>query len=265
MNLVEQKEDSKEPLVSVIIPARNLDDYLDQSLESIILQTYINLEIIIVVDQEDLNLFKSKYKNEKRRIIKVIGSNIRGLGPALNSALEVSNGDYIARMDADDLAHPERIKKQIDLLVTQPKIDVVTTNAYIIDELGKNYNKKFIINNYTNEQISRILNIKNIIIHPSVLIRASAIKKIGGYSAISSEDFDVWHRILQNNPRSITMIDECLLYYRIHKNQLSYLTRKKSHRAVCVVLFNKLLTSFSLITLIGLCINLFKLIIYKKK
>lgn len=253
---------NKWPLVSVVMPAKEPDRFFKLALKSILEQSYKNIETIIAVDQDKLELFESAFQNEN---IRYVGSKFRGLGPALNKAIEESRGEFIARMDADDFAHPDRIEKQISILMKDRTIDVVVSNAAIIDENGIPSGKKIANKCYSRFEIIECLKYKNVIAHPTAMISVVALRNVGGYTPRASEDFDLWHRIIAAKPRSIVMIDECLIDYRIHSSQLSALTRAKSRKAVCVVLFDQLLESFSAMLAIGVVLNLGKYYISKIK
>ena len=128
----------QEKLVSVIIPTFNSAHFLYESIYSIINQTYKNLEIIIVDDtplddgtKDILDSFNDQ------RIMYIKPKNRLGLVKSLNYAISVSRGIYIARMDADDISHRDRIKLQVDYLEQHPKIGVVGCNCYTINKNGK--------------------------------------------------------------------------------------------------------------------------------
>ena len=103
------------PLVSVVLPVYNAEEYISEALKSILNQTYDNLEVVVVNDgSTDHSLHVIRSLADKR--VKIISRENRGLVASLNEGIDAASGDYIARMDADDISHPERISKQIRLL-----------------------------------------------------------------------------------------------------------------------------------------------------
>ncbi|WP_264531333.1 glycosyltransferase family 2 protein [Flavobacterium sp. N502540] len=146
-----------EPLVSIVIPFYNNETTLLDAVKSVFIQTYQNWELILLNDgSKDKSLEIANSIKDKR--VKVVndGSN-RGLVFRLNQAVSLVSGEYIARMDGDDLMHPERIEKQMKMFLLNPDVDLVDTGAYSIDEVGMplgirglvpiQYDEKFIINN----------------------------------------------------------------------------------------------------------------------
>ncbi|KKU18398.1 MAG: Glycosyl transferase family 2 [Candidatus Pacebacteria bacterium GW2011_GWA1_46_10] len=136
---VSLKKGKNLPLVSVIIPAHNAGKFITETIESILRQTYKNLELMIVNDGSTDNtadVIKQFLKKDKR-VCWISYQMNRGESAAANLGFFVAKGDYIARMDADDIAHPERIAKQIDFLEKNPDYIVVGTQAHIIDGEGE--------------------------------------------------------------------------------------------------------------------------------
>jgi glycosyltransferase involved in cell wall biosynthesis len=251
--------------VSVIMPVRKLDAHCYEALDSILAQTYRDLEIIIIVDYSDVDAsrkilgdylsFNHKYD------VKVIGSRITGIAAALNAGIQESSGLYIARMDSDDVSAPTRIAQQVQYLESNERCQILATRARYLSESG--------IEIGASPELKKLKNIygamcrRNLIIHPTVVMRSNYIKKLGGYSSQSSEDYDLWLRALATDKDSISILNQELLGYRIHQNQLSQVTRVKGQAAVCAVLFGAMIRKFEFVLLIGLTINIFKLF-YRK-
>ena len=103
------------PLVSVIIPVYNVAPWVEHAIESILCQTYKNLEAIIIDDGSTDNTAQI-VNNIKDPRVRLISTDHRGLFCALNTGIAEANGKYIARMDGDDISHPYRIEKQIDVM-----------------------------------------------------------------------------------------------------------------------------------------------------
>ena len=121
------------PLVTVGLPMYNPGRFLDLAVRSVFAQTYDNWELIILDDgSTDGSLELARRIRDPRVNVFSDGKN-RGLPYRLNQILDLASGQFIARMDADDLMHPERIESQVKHLLTHPEVDAVTTGAILID------------------------------------------------------------------------------------------------------------------------------------
>ncbi len=167
-----------EQKVSIIFPVYNSEKYLSESLESVFNQTISDFELIIINDNStdnSLNIIKKKEKKYSNFQIKIIHnkSNI-GLTKSLNKAFKISKGEFIARMDSDDIASSDRLEKQLNFLKKHPDVGLVGSNSIFIDE-----NKKQIA--YTDHPLSdndirAHFFFHNPINHPSILFRKKLFK-----------------------------------------------------------------------------------------
>lgn len=186
------------------------------AINSILNQTFKNYELIIIANGKDASEIATTLKGKinTSQQVKVIETCIGQLGFSLNLAISQSNYDIIARMDSDDIAHPDRLEKQITYL-EKNNLDLVGTAINLIDEndifLGlRSYPQK-------NEIFKKII-FKNPFAHPSVMFRKAFFLKHRGYSGgFNSEDYDLWLRMRDSTPRWDNM-EEPLLNYRIHSN-----------------------------------------------
>ncbi|GEC73204.1 Glycosyltransferase involved in cell wall bisynthesis [Flavobacterium flevense] len=147
----------KEPLVSVVVPFYNNEATLLDTIKSVFIQTYKNWELILLNDGSTDKSLEIANSIKDKRVRVVSDGNNRGLVYRLNQSPSLAQGNYIARMDADDLMHPQRIEKQMAFFLNDDKLDLVDTGAYSIDEEGEpagirglvaiKYDEKFIINN----------------------------------------------------------------------------------------------------------------------
>lgn len=193
-------------------------DELSSAIESILNQTYDDFEFIIIVDNPDdewrIDLVKD-YKDSRIKLF--INEKNIGLPKSLNKALKQCTGDYIARMDADDIALPERLQKQIEYL---EKTGYGICGAYItcfID--GKNF--KDVKFPEKAADVKKLLFVKNCVAHPTYLVRKEVYQKLNGYSNIfSCEDYDFLLRAV-NCGVLIGNVPEVLLRYRISPNSIS--------------------------------------------
>jgi glycosyltransferase involved in cell wall biosynthesis len=124
------------PLISIAIPFYNNESTILDAVKSVFAQTYQNWELLLLDDGSKDNSLAlvSRIIDERIRIVSD-GTN-KGLVYRLNQVPSLANGEYLARMDADDLMHPFRLQKQIDLLLSDPDLDLVDTGLYSISEIG---------------------------------------------------------------------------------------------------------------------------------
>ncbi|RAK12618.1 glycosyl transferase family 2 [Halanaerobium saccharolyticum] len=211
-------------MISVIMSVYNAEKYLEKAVESILTQSYHNFEFIIINDKSKDNSADiiSKYADQDQRIKYIENERNRGLTYSLNKGLELAKGEYIARMDADDISTSDRLKKQVDYLKKNKEISLIGTSAYNIDENGKIIAERNVPLEY--EEIKRNINLVNPIIHPSVMFKKKDILDIGGYNEEFKkvQDYELWFRIIANGLK-VENLSERLLYYRVN-NQ--YFERK---------------------------------------
>lgn len=178
-------------LVSIILPARNAEATIENSIKSVLIQNYEDFELLIVVnDSKDKTLEIANSYDDKR--IRVLESSA-GIVPALNVGLQNSKGKYIARQDADDVWYQDKLKLQVERLDVGD-VDILGTQM-CIKENGKN-------DAYTsypelhNDCVLWLINGKNPIGHPTVMMKKTIFDKVGGYWEFFpfAEDLDLWTR-----------------------------------------------------------------------
>lgn len=207
------------PLVSIVLPVYNTEKYITESVQSILDQTYKNLEIIIVEDGSQDNTLKilQKFKNKDNRIKLVEHSKNYGLIKSLNDGLTFATGKYIARMDADDISKPERIQKQVEFLENNPDIYLVGTFAESIDEDGI-YLRDIILDTGSDKVTSNLLK-KITPLHPSIMFRNTG-DVIYREKAIACEDVDMYLRLIEKN-KKFDNLPMTLIKYRTLSNGIS--------------------------------------------
>ncbi|KAA3649012.1 MAG: glycosyltransferase family 2 protein [Bacteroidetes bacterium] len=236
----------EEPLVSVILPCFNAEKYLNDAIESIVNQTYLNIEILIIDDGSEDNseaIYSTWIKKDSRIIIYKNENNI-GLIKSLNKGIELANGEFIARMDADDISIKHRFKEQVSYLKNNHHISVLGTKAQIIDQHGKRLSRH---NNtiYFNPSTLKFSSyFTQPLIHGSILARSSVLKN-NKYDLDFkySEDFELWLRLNSKNIE-IANLPFVLYLYRINPNSVSNqnnLNQVKAHNKVSKLYIEKLL------------------------
>lgn len=217
-------------LVSVIMSTYNEKELqLRLAIESILNQTYENLEFIIVLDNpenKEIQNILEEYSKKESKVKLIYNVYNIGLANSLNKAVEISKGKYIARMDADDISLRNRIEKQIRYL-EENNLDVVATNRIDINENGDQLPLKSSLPK--TQRVNKLLPIGNFITHPTVLIRVEAFKAVNGYREFfCSQDYDLWLRFLSSGYK-IGILDEALLYYRNRENSISNSDKLKQY------------------------------------
>lgn len=166
-------------MVSIVIPVFNAEDYLAQSITSILSQTYPELEVLACDDKStDNSLLILQSFNDSRLKVLTNDTNL-GYLRTINKLMELASGDFIAFQDADDVSHPERIAEQINFLALNPSVGLVGTNFSTIDTKGKIKNQ---FNQLTDPaEISEQIMCNNPFQKPSILFRRNIYDTIGGF------------------------------------------------------------------------------------
>lgn len=203
----------KKPLVSVILPVYNECRFLQKAINSVINQTYPNLEIIIVNDGSTNPEVEEICLGYINRIVYLKKEN-GGVAAALNCAIDVANGEYIARMDGDDIAYPERIYQQVRFLENNKDIDICGTNFANIDE-----NDLIIAMSnlpLKDYEIKAQNMFQDCLCHPSIMFRKTVFDSGIRYDEnVKAEDYELWLRI--EKKVKFANLQECLLGYRNNK------------------------------------------------
>lgn len=202
-------------MISVIMGVHRIDEYFDQALTSILEQSLSELELIVIANGIHANDIKKYIKNNynDNRLI-IITSQIGQLAHALNLGIDASKYEFIARMDSDDIAHPDRLKLQLEYL-QKHNLDLVGTAVNLINEKGEAIGDRQLAKT---KNINKYLPFKSTFVHPTVLFRKKTILKVRGYNAgFNSEDYDLWLR-MKRKGSSWANMEEKLLSYRIHND-----------------------------------------------
>ncbi len=204
-------------LISVLLPIyKEPILWITQSVESMLNQTFKSFELILLLDNptnKELSTFLKKYSVDKRVKLVINKRNI-GLPRTLNKGIDLAIGKYIARMDADDIAFPNRLKKQYDFMEAHPMIDLCGSQLLKMDRNGNILKPS----NHVSDMVllKKMLPFCNIITHPTWFIKKSVYLEVGKYRNFpNAEDYDLVYRII-NAGKQVTNLDEILMYYRVH-------------------------------------------------
>lgn len=213
------------PLISVIIPCYNAEKFVEKAVRSIMEQSYSNLEIIVINDcsnDNTANILKGLAKEDNR--IKYIENdkNLK-LPKTLNKAISLSTGEYIARMDADDISLPTRLEKQIQYMLDNPKVDIIGMNMQYINENDEPMSKVTDVP-IEHRSITNKLPLRSSLCHPTILAKKSFFIDLEGYLDLYyAEDYELWIRgWLQG--KIFHNLKEIGLYYRYHSAQMTGIT-----------------------------------------
>lgn len=216
------------PKISVIMGVYNGEKYLHDAIDSVLNQSFKDFEFIICDDGSMDNSIKiiENYKQNDKRIVLLQNSKNIGLAATLNKCIGVSNGEYIARMDCDDISLPDRFYKQVKFLDNNKNIAIVGGHANLFSETGI-FGVRKMYGEYTNINVFK----KNFFIHPTIMMRRNCLLSVGGYTeskyTYRTEDYDLWCKFCEKGYKGFN-IDEILLNYREDKN--AYSKRKFKYR-----------------------------------
>ncbi len=212
------------PLVSIALPVYNAEKTLEVSLSSVLLQTYRNWELFIIDDgSADAGLsIAEQFRDDRIKII-ANGTN-RGISACLNQAVDKARGKYFARMDADDVAFPERLERQVDFLESHPEIDLSSTGILYIN--NKDVPEGILPVRETHEEICRNPWMGFYMPHPTWVGRTEWFRKNRYRSrADGAEDQDILFRTWHNS--CFACLKDVLLAYRQDKRRPKKMLRAR--------------------------------------
>ena len=218
------------PLISVVMPVYNCERYVAHAVESILAQTLVDFEFVIIDDgsTDKTPEILRRYAARDPRIRLVSRPN-RGLVASLNEGLALARGELVARMDADDIAFPQRFERQIAFLRDHPDVVCVGSATLEIDEAGR----ELVVTAYPlhDEEIQEcLLKGCSTLFHPTAMIRREAVISVGGYreEMKHGEDYDLWLRLGERG--RLANLEEVLLRYRIHPGSKTERFHEEQHR-----------------------------------
>lgn len=217
--------ENKTPHVSIVMPVRNVAAWLPETLTSIQAQTFENFELIAINDHsEDATLVILEAAAAKDSRIKILQNRGRGLIPALNTGIAAAEGEFIARMDGDDLMPPTRLAAQLQYLEQNPAITLVTGHVehWGDAELTAGYSRYVDFINSLSTPLDYELRqfIESPLAHPSVMFRRESLPEGPYRDGDFPEDYDLWLRLLAEG-RKFASIPETVLRWRDHPRRTS--------------------------------------------
>ena len=224
------------PAISVAMSVYNGERFLDEAIESVRAQTFDAFEFLILDDgsSDGTSGIIERHAASDSRIRPILREN-RGLIASLNQLIEEASAPLIARMDADDICHPERFAKQIAFLADHPDHGVVGCWTHDVDEHGNPYTLTGEDHPLTHEAFLESIERNGpLLCHPGVMFRRAVVRSVGGYHAAfrHCEDLDLWLRLA--TVTRIANLPERLLTYRHYADQVSsrHLTEQQIGAAI---------------------------------
>ena len=223
-----------QPVVSVLLPFHNAAETISECIDSILNQSLAEFEVLAIDDHstDDSVLMLQRYGDVR---IRIINNPQRGLVSALNTGLAYCNAPLVARMDADDIMYPERLKKQYEYLRSHPDVVLVASRA-------RKFPQASILNGYrehmrwqnsvlSDADIRNQIYIESPFAHPSVMFRRDSIMSAGAYRhGTFPEDYELWLRLMHQGYR-MEKLSEVLIDWRESEKRLSRVSDNYSREA----------------------------------
>ena len=209
-------------LISVIMPVFNSSEFLKEAIDSILIQTHSKLELLIIYDEStdsSLEIINGYCARDSR--VKLLIGNRQGISGALNIGIDGSNGQFIARMDSDDICDCERLQRQVHLLESN-NLDICGGHSVLIDNSGRMTGIS--ISPLSHEGCTLCLGFEVPFFHPAVMFKKSFVQehklRYGQSQYKAAEDYDLWVRMHEAGAL-FGNVDAVVLKYRVLKNSLS--------------------------------------------
>lgn len=213
----------KPPVISVIMAVYNGEKYLAGAIESILGQTFRDFEFILIDDgsNDDSRRILKTYGSRDSRIRLVVQENV-GLTKSLNIGLAMSRGEYIARMDADDISVPNRFERQLEAFHADPDLMLLSSNMSVIS--GGEMVEHVYCLPQTHEEIRWSCIFQNPFAHPSVMFKG-ILNRVHGISYNecfrTTQDYELWERVMSTH--KVGNLQESLVHYRRHEGAVGCL------------------------------------------
>jgi glycosyltransferase involved in cell wall biosynthesis len=228
------------PLISICMPVYNAEPYVAEAVESILGQTLGDFEFLIIDDGStdgSLRILKRHVARDPR--IRLTSRPNKGLVPTLNELVDGARGEFLARMDADDIAMPERFAKQVQYLRDHPDCAVVGCRVWEIDAEGDPVTEWPTLSDHDDIDAFHFRLTGPALLHPSIMMRRDAVLAIGRYRPFAvSEEIDLYLRLAER--WRLGRVPDYLLKYRVHTTNYSRdpMTQERSYRANCDILID---------------------------
>jgi glycosyltransferase involved in cell wall biosynthesis len=195
------------------MPVRDGERFVGEAVESVLGQTLADLELIVVDDgsTDSTPALLAGFARADARV-RVLTQAVGGLTSALNAGCALVRAPLIARMDADDVALPDRLERQAAFLDAHPDVALLGGGIVLVDEAGREFDRE-------PGRAAPDLSEQNELVHGTVVMRADAFRALGGYRLDQSEDYDLWLRFDERH--RVAALAEPVIRYRVHSGQFS--------------------------------------------
>lgn len=205
------------PLISVIMPVYNAEKYLREAIDSILSQTYTNFELLLINDGSTDHSKEIILSYNDKRIRYIENETNLKLIATLNKGIDLAEGEYIARMDADDISSPKRLEIQINYMLKHPNVDLCSTWGYMITEEGNIMGKNKSIDEP--ELINCALFFTCPILHAAIVCKTNVLKNNKYKVFLHAEDLEMWINLRDKHYTMVT-IPKYLYSYRWYRNNV---------------------------------------------
>ncbi len=211
---------SNNPTISVIMSALNASRFIREAIDSILQQSYKDFEFIIINDGSTDSTEEIIKSYTESRIVYIKNEVNLGLAKSFNIGIRAAKGQYIARMDADDISLPHRFETQLELLEAHQDIGIIGSSILVINENGHKLRTN--TRPLTHEGIKWASLFSTPMYHPTIMGRAEIFKNNPYNEDLkNSEDYELWSRLLFQSPIRFANIDEPMLLYRAYRGSFT--------------------------------------------
>ncbi len=231
---------SSTPVVSVVMPTLNCKEYLSKTIESVLGQTFLDFEFIIVDDNstDGTREIIGNFASKDSRVVLVDGDR-KGIGGALNKGCKLAQGKYIARIDADDICQPNRLQEEVDYLESHNDVVLVNSDYFVIDECGNKQGRNYPCS--WASVIKKLLSLNmNPIAHPTCMFKRDIYNKTSGYPFTPShEDLILWRELISYG--NVGTIKHPLILHRMIGTTLSRKYIGNPYEKILKAIVNKII------------------------
>ena len=221
--------------ISVIMSVYNGESYLSEAIDSVLAQSFTDFELIVINDcsTDQTGALLAQYAARDSRVrVHTNEVNLR-LPSSLNKAISLAAGQYIARMDADDICLPDRLEKQYAFMEANP--DVALSSCRFMTLKNGVVSSGGCGGKTDHESIKAMLLVTNPILHPGIIAKADVIRELGyDKNFTCTEDMELWSRFVMANHK-VELQSEYLMIYRLHDKQITETTKERQRKEVATI------------------------------
>src|SRR5690554_1955229 len=211
-------ENMNSPKITVFMAAYNAEAFIAEAISSILNQSFEDFELLIVNDGSTDKTVEVIFSFTDSRVRLIHNQKNKGLAYTRNRALEEAQGEFIAVLDSDDIAVPDRLRLQYDYMAQHPDIALCGGHATLIDDQGQLTGQRFIVP--TGNAVGMEMFFGNPFINSAAMFKTADLKEFDGYREfVPAEDFDFFLRVSEKYP--VANMDRLLVYYRVHDQNIS--------------------------------------------